>query len=400
MQSMTLHPSRLQLHTICPASTIPALHPIATTSPEATLGTALHHLAASMVTGLHLEAADVARQYGVDAEELEILGRCAWRVWEQLREHFPMPRVEEPLEWSGALGRTLKGRVDLLSLAYTSDANLWASDMPSEARILDWKTTRDSDTDYDAQVRGYAYLTCRRWPTVRRVYAVLAWVREQSWEAQYFHRDDLERWWIEFCQRLERTPLPANPGRWCGYCPRALECPQRQQLLAAVVDSLLPEDDGSSRFDQMVAALGPAPDRGHIYRVCLDQMKLLEGHLEAARAAIRAEVTAAGGSLSAGEGYELRLVEQKRRTILPREAWGELSVILHPDRLMECVTIHKIKVEQAVREQVPEDAPRGAKKEAVEELHRRLEEAGAWSVQVVERLELKRLFRELEQHEQ
>jgi hypothetical protein len=369
------------LATICPASTIPAIHPVVTSSPEATLGTALHHLAAPMVLGQHLEAAGVAALFHVDAGELEILARCAWNVWAQLRDKFPAPMVEEPLELTQASGPKLTGRVDLLSLVYAAEGNLWSRDMPSEARVLDWKTNRDVEADYAAQLKGYAYLACRRWPSIQRVYTVVAWVRDQSWDAEYHTRDSLEHWWMDFSRRLEREPLPYNPGLSCRYCPRALECPARMAMLEQAMGLVLAS-----------TISGQSSDYGRLWMMA----QSLQGELEKVLKMVRAQVAIHGGSLPAGAGYELRLVEQERRMILARQGMAPLLYAIGMERLYDCITIHKTKVEAVVRERVPEDAPRGEKKRAVEDLHQRLEEAEAFAVTKVERLELKRIPNQLE----
>ena len=70
-------------------------------------------------------------------------------------------------------------------------------------RVLDWKTARDADTDYLDQLRAYAYLLLRRYPTAKRVYAVVAWIRHGQWDPIYFERDELEEWWSRLIKHLD-----------------------------------------------------------------------------------------------------------------------------------------------------------------------------------------------------
>lgn len=117
----------------------------------------------------------------------------------------------------------------------------------------------------------------------------------------------------------------------------------------------------------------------------LQRARLVAKAAEDAVEIVRAEVAAAGGSLTLSDGRTLQLTKQERRKIIPEKAWDFLGEALG-FRLTEAVSISKSKVETIFRSMVS----RGRKGAAVADLIKNLEEIDALETETVERLEIVR----------
>lgn len=374
--------------------------------PEADLGTALHDVTSRNVPTiwrageafglleaslqrdmLEEQARQVAPQYSTDPEELGLLSWLAWLRWLEVRDWFPAPQVERAYDCTHPQFLVnLTGHVDILSTIAGQDGHV------DEVRCADWKTGR-LDHDYTAQLKGYAYLALRNNPTAERAFAAIIWVREGKMDGQYYTREELDAWFGALAESIH-GPEVFNPGPHCGWCPRGLTCPAKTAALRQGLEILHDQSVSFATNGSMELPADPV-DRGNLLALLLLQARALESLVSTVTEMVRADVRDHGGSLPLSGG-ELRLYPQEQTRIDPVSGWDALTRSLTTEKALECVTISKTKIEEAVRANVPPHAPRGQKSRDVRSLFERLEAAGALKKQIVERLEIKRQLIPLE----
>lgn len=117
---------------------------------------------------------------------------------------------------------------------------------------------------------------------------------------------------------------------------------------------------------------GNIPVSGIDVKATLEQVKYIESECAAWKRSLRAFIEEEG-AYDNGDGTQIILQAQNRRTILPREAWPILVDAIGEDALSEAMTISITKVEKIVAANAPKTF--GAK--AKRELYDTLVEAGA-----------------------
>lgn len=367
MNAVSIRASRLPLLALCPASAAPG--PVSESAEDgaARMGTAVHAIVTGwIVNGLAADDIDAqAARLGVDPEELGKNARITFAAWSRAAENFPGAQVEVPLVYE-ANGLRLTGHADIVSPPSANDG--------TEARVLDLKTGW-LDVDHSEQLAGYAFLLAKHYTEVDRIYAAVL-RRDFTLDGRYWTRAELGAWYSGLLERLKSATY--RPGFHCWNCPRRLNCDAadsfiRRNVLALVVVDAAGEPLVSSELD------GPA------LAEALDRAKLLEHLCADVREAVRIRVAEAGGVIQTGDGRQLELTRTERRTIVFPAALPVLRAALGDDldRLLE---VSKTRVEAAYKATIR----RGAKGEAVAELIRRLDEAGAIQVKAVERLECRR----------
>ncbi len=368
---LNLRCSRLPLATLCPASVVPPETKIERDDYDARCGTARHTCLTDYVAGRAWDAHAAAAEQRVAVDEVLPVVLAGIECWKAVREHFPQPMVEQDMAYAHE-GAVLRGRADVLSVF----------GLPA-VHIADFKTGR-LDSDYDAQLRGYAFLACET-HEVQLARACL--IRPRAGTADWFEwtREELRGWFGDLRARLEAGDY--RPGEHCGYCPRSLECPARRQQVGFIVEAMLAD----CRFAEGVGLPRPA-DYGEICGRVYDQVRVLEGLCDMARDALRAEVRLAGGQMAIGDGRELVLSQQERREIVYKAGAQILAEAIGDDTLGDLLKVSKTAVEKAVMA----NAPKGCKGKAAKELMGRLESAGAINVTTVERLEARRRLPQLE----
>lgn len=364
--------SSLPIVAACPESAYPPQVAVAFAAPEAALGTAIHATLAEWIRagqeGYQLPVE--ALLPGVEPTEVLALARRAWRQWRELAVDFPDPQVEQSLTL--ASGEISSAHPDIYAVAGT------------EGRILDFKTGR-LDTDYEAQLRGYALLLLEAYPEVEHVRGAVLWIREGDVEVWDWSRAEILDWWATFQER-RRGAEEYRPGSHCAYCRRFHECQGAHVVLrqaALAVGAPASQILASTQTDPPKAALA----MGQVYA----QIKMLRPRLEAAAELVKAAVTQAGGVLALGDGRELRLEKQEQKRISAAEGWDVLAKHFGEETLRTLVTIAKGKLEDAVRA----GAPRGQKGQAVTDLLERLDQAGALDRVVVTQLHMRRVTSQL-----
>ena len=369
-QLLSIRASHMPLVSACAASTLvvdgePRLDSGGESVAPANLGTATHLCLTEHIKGNRLDWSDVANNYGVDSDELAKLARWGLDCWGELRQWYPQPDVEVPLEFTDeSNGIRLTGHVDVLSVT------------PEQIRLADFKSGW-VDADATQQLRAYGWLALHKFPTVPEVYAALVRFRDRRADGWVWSREQLTDWYSRFVEHLAgRTgPDPYNPGPHCRFCPRGAVCPAKTQLIAQAAHALtMMNGDGLPVEPARLAEL-------------VDKMALLTTVIDSARKLIKSTVQAAGGSLALGDGRELTVTTQDRRTLrvnadvrdylaekLPAEQWGQV------------VKASITELEKAVKSGVK----RGGKGEAWMKTVADIEERDGIEVKQIERLEVRR----------
>lgn len=258
--------------------------------------------------------------------------------------------------------------------------------MPKVIRLLDFKTGC-KNTDYTAQLKGYAFLALQKYPHADSAYACIIWIRSQEVEGWEWSRADLQQWYIDLAERLKDDRY--SPGSHCGYCGRSLTCPAHAAQLRRAVNALVVSDDAGE--DLVSPNL-----TGTEYAALIERCKLVESLCDDVRVAVKARVAAAGGRMPTGDGRELVITQQQRQSITFEAGWDVLAAEgLCTLEVREAVTIPKAVVERAAMAR----APRGQKTEAAKAIMAKLAEAGAVETKVIERLEIVRANQAIEEQE-
>lgn len=368
-QTIKIRASSLPLISLCTASTVEVGPVLGGGSNDAAdLGTAVHEALAIAIAKPNefRRTADVcdlaaqsARAHGVDVDDARQMAAWGWKAWESVRSHFPDPQPEVEMRFEEH-GLVLTGHADVLST------------LPDEVRVLDFKTGR-VDADPAEQVKGYCWLALQDNPGATGAYGASLRTRDQIIDGAHYTRDELASWWGKLSKRMHTERALYRPGRWCGQCSRGLTCPAKTLMLAQAAKMLGAE-----------WSAGRTPDeRGELF----DMAKLIVAQAEAAIELLRAETEANGGRLSIGDGRELRLTDQQRRTIEPEVGLPVLRTMLSEEEIYGAMKISKTACEDAVKA----GAGRGAKAAAARELCERLEAAEAFNVQTITKLEVKRV---------
>lgn len=364
--------SSLPLLARCPGSALQEDAPLNAQTVEALVGTAVHRVLTSRISGQPVEpesairelpAADLDR---IDPNEVDLLCRLGWQCWEKLQVHFPAPQVEVPLDFSDPENHLhLQGHADVLSVI---------DEVPGyEVRVLDFKTGWGSKAQgHSDQVKGYA-LAALEQTGAKAAYTSVVHIRSGEAQGEYFTRSELWAWYSALLERLRTVAYDEGPH--CRYCPRSASCPALANRLRSVGHLLL-DLNGEDR-------LYSAP--ADVLASLLEGMKLMEQAIAKGREIIKARLAAADGVLPLSDGRVLKLETQKKRPLIPLLAWEPLASELGEEKLIECCSIHKDQVAQALRDK----APKGQKGLAVSSMLHELDRLGALGLETVEHITVK-----------
>lgn len=359
--------SSLPLASRCAASLVKP--EIETDSAEGELGSAVHWMLAKMVHGERPTVDEALNLWPrVDRDELGRLYRAGCFCWPQIQERFPDPWTEmelvAPLD-DAEPAVALQGHVDVVDY---SQGEIW---------VADWKSGY-LDHDHEEQVRAYCWLAMQavKLDTAR---ACVIRLRDCAGDYYSYTRDELATWWQARCEQLRRQSLYVA-GEHCRWCKRAYECPaNRQRLIVGL--HVLANDERLHRGEAL-----SGEDLGKLYWHAKAVGDLVEHSLKA----IKAQVAGCGGHVPIGNGQALELTEQKQVRILPTSgAMRLLEERIGPERTYACLTIGKTKVLDEVKVQAPPG--RGQKTAAVTEIMASLEQVGAVTTNIVQKLEIKRV---------
>lgn len=375
----TIRASRLPLALSCPASQLPPATALADDSPESRLGSAVHQALAVLVRdggGSFPETIeDAAAEWRCDLQEC---ARLAWNgraAWARLAELFAAPEIEcELFAWDEAERLKLTGHVDVLSPTFEDGI-----------RILDWKTGH-ADENHEQQMRAYIWLALRTYTGHEFAEAYVVRLREMTVDTYRWTRRELDHWYagvVRDTADVERY----RPGRHCGFCPRRIECVATRDATVAAITGLIaaePRLPNRLRWDDAVID-------GY------DRLRLVEAACDRARELIRADVAFSGGSVTASDGRTLTLTRQDRQEIDAGRAWPILEQRFGLDAVAAAAKLTKT----AVTGLAMDAAPYGKKGSAAKEIMERLDQAGAVTINSIERLEVKRgsNSREIAEHD-
>lgn len=355
---ISLRCSGLPLLFLCPQSANDDLR-VSTANDASALGSAAHEAMESVVYGRAVDTAGIARRWSVDEDELGVMVHFGRVAWKELSPSFPDPETEVEVSthtFQVPFGMT--GHIDLVSI----------SPDRKRASILDYKTGR-IDGDYFHQLAGYAACLILG-QGFDHITASVVWLRDQDVETYVFTVQDIEAWMLRLISVLSQRNGEYRTGSHCAYCPRSHSCPAIAASGRAAVAMFGREDMSAESMAATLQEMPPA-DRVKLYR----QAKLVEELAKSAKAAVRLNVIQNGGVLDAGDGRELRIVEENgKRVINTLGAWPIIESLDLSD--IESATILTISAAE-LDDVVANKAGNGNGAAARRELAIKLEDAGA-----------------------
>lgn len=342
----TIRCSSLPLAFLCPGSVHGDLL-IDEANAPADDGTAVHFGLARVVSGMDAQAAHdlmLIEHPACNAGEVTPLFWAGVKMWNQIREWMPEPRVEVERIIGG-----LSGHDDIESTVGETCA------------IVDWKSSR-KDQDYKAQGFGYAWLFLSVNPGVDVVTVHIAWLRTQEIESYTVTRARADEWYQELQATVINWAGKYRSGPHCEHCPRRASCPAITAMARSAVEMFAP-----GKVFTLATCTGP--ELAEFFR----RVKLLQGLLKDAESAARLEISGRG-EVDDGAGGVIHFVSTAgNREIDPLKAWDVLTGRFSDAEMATIVDIGVGKMEKAIKAK----APKGKGAAAIRELSEALEAAGA-----------------------
>ncbi len=220
----------------CHLSLLPIGNPYNPTSSEAIEGRAKHEALSHLPQGAVPPLEEIADRYGVDTDELRRAVAAGRRALDDLAPYLRLGEgqvfVEVRLE-----SDICRGTGDLVVAVYEAEVLV-------ALIVLDWKTGWGQDR-HPQQLRGYAHCAVQRfgWPSSGIVTLFEVWTAHRQTLTTNLDRRQLTAFAGELAQILEmagHSPgrLRANPGDHCKWCPRRVDCPDRDRWLRESVTAL------------------------------------------------------------------------------------------------------------------------------------------------------------------
>lgn len=372
-ETIKLRCSSLDRAADCPASTINPSVKIEVANEAGSLGSGAHEHNAEMVNDRRVDVDELAEKWfnGGDKDDfirfrdqLSKLCGLSRGAWKRLRDHFPNPEAEVEMEYlDEEFNILLTGHADLLSMVGTV-----------AARILDWKSGW-ADREHSNQVRGYAFLLCKRNPAIETVTVHVLNLRRGELDTQEYTREELEAWWRGLAAAVVTMRDTHRPSpEACGFCQRRHECAARAKLLGQAIVLL-------DEMREHQSPLAVAPEQ---LATILEQARMIESFCETVRGLVKESVVSAGGVISLEDGRELAIEVGEKRQIDFAAAEGVIQAKLG-DRWREAVKI----VNKDVEKLVGETAPYRGKGKAIKEFWNELADADAIQFVPVETLKIR-----------
>lgn len=322
-------------------------------------GTAVHEAGSNIVRGVEFGTQDLAARYGLD----------------DAAKRRMLYMIGVIFRWWGRHGE-----------AFCRD--------DGTLRVLDFKTTRLKDVQYDPQLREYLWLggRCTRsgrgliteisledgdisgHPDVMFVpdvlmqgqYIILFLDDETHAVSPLLSPQEIRDHHTEYVAGIEQWDRKTYcPGGHCHYCGRSSVCPERQTYLANTVRSF-----GLPSLDRIGAIVGRLSDAQCVQ--VWDPIGMAIKVLEEARSIIKLRAIAHGNTL-AGDGRKLVVEEQIRHPLKALPAWPILQEYLTDAELAPAVSISKMVALGAIAAK----APRGQKGKLKEKVEAELAAADA-----------------------
>jgi hypothetical protein len=311
-----------------------------------------------------IELVEISRKWGADPEELKIQAFIGLQLWARVRDRFVDAQAEVPLSAPFDLGDgviiELTGNLDALAVKRRI------------AALGDWKFGR-IDKNHANQVKGYQALVLANYPEVEKVYGFVGWAlgtepgSGPDVEDYVMTRDGMWEWLELLKAEVLRWDGVYHPGEQCAFCARAYGCPA--MVAMARRDVLVLGDPEMS-----VKIAGGLQDLDNLELISLYRRgRVLDKVMENVDKAVRARVDAAGGWLPDGEGRELRFIGQSKRRLDPEKARPVLETVLTKEEIVSVTELRASRIDELVADKTP----RGHKKQAIEDLEKALQAAGA-----------------------
>jgi hypothetical protein len=259
---------------------------------------------------------------------------------------FPNALTEVEMQIIGH-GMLVTGHADIVSVTDTV------------ARSGDWKFGW-KDSDYGAQLRGYAAIILLEHPELTEATSTVLWVRDCEIENYTMGRAEAEQWLADLSQHVRHWDGVYHPGNHCEWCPRAHACDAAAAASRRTIQAFQaePRDLSTMTADELFDLLEMARSAE---RYAKRAIELIRGHVVCA------------GTLT-GEHYELTIKNQQHRYLRPIEGFNVLQDAgFDDDDLAQVMSLSLTEAANVVKAK----AKRGKGAAAIRELNASLEEAGA-----------------------
>ena len=371
----TIRASKLPLNFACHASTIEPKIKIESTHPLALMGSAIHEVQSKIIVQ-NLEAIPdlypIAKKYGIDdMKEFAILAWAGLRAWSYLRGRGVQPLGTEIFMESVIGGHKLSGTSDFIGKQEIEDHG-------KVAIVIDWKSGYVQQ-DATNQLMGYLYMFMEKHgEEFESAKIITVHIRSGDIDPVEVSKSDLDQWGKKFVEVMEDDQV-YNPTEFCGFCPRAHECPARTTFVQNTILSLSLASENRGLSDPLLLA--------ELYPKVKVIQRVLESYDSALKMAVQEH-----GHLELPDGRFLVFDESERETIDPAKMMGPLEKRFGKDLfgiLCESgsLTIGKTKLMDAVKKQ----ARKGMKGKEAESCMEELRDAGAVTTKTVRRLIPKKL---------
>lgn len=330
-------------------------------------GNAVHRFLAAKVRGIDLDPGSLAREHGVDEDEVRMLCSMGLKALGELRKYLDtagaVMQTEVPVAADLPGGVRVVGTADLLGKAGKT------------AFVADYKSGR-LDSDYTHQLLGYGYAALETLGDVEEVIVITIWLREGVWDVERLTPAQLRSWAEEFSRRCRNGRGTFNPGEHCLYCRRGTSCPGRRELVHAAIKDLTVKGVNVIEWTpETRKALGPAI--GEMY----GRAKLIEKAAADFKETIRADIQQ-HGPLSIGGGRRLALTPVNRRSLDVAKARPVLAGWLSPAEIDAATKLSAAAAEDAAIAKAAHGQGAATKRA----LSAALEQAGAVTVTVTHQL--------------
>lgn len=322
-------------------------------NPAASMGSALHEIAAEMLTNGYEVPEDLspyADKWGVeDLKELRIL---AFMVKDFLvnsgymagGEHFIEKRLEY-MTHCDTFGEDKKAPDDY-ALSGHPDAYVLIDEHntgnPNVCIVLDWKSTRLKDVDYRAQMKTYCVLVGARNPHIEKYITCTVYVRDREVDIREYSIAQIDQFEYEFENRvaLWNTRKPKYvAGPHCRFCPRALFCDaQVLEARRAVQIFLDMEEMPEDATDDLLVQ---AYQNGQL---------ATKRYNNEFRTFVKARMVASGADIVGDEAKITLRQDRPKENIVYKKAQKVLEAWLTPDELYEggIISVGKTKLMDAI----------------------------------------------------
>ena len=315
MNELRTRASALPLFFLCPESSRTEdevegeIVRVDSAGPLAALGNAVHEYAAAWVNGDELPIDNIAKNYGVEEDDLAPLCGAVRNRWESIKKSWANCEVvmtEQKLNFE------LEDEHTKLTITGTSDIVGCEEEMLA---VGDWKSGF-LHTDHFHQLMGYAYGALQQWggPKTKAVVMMTILLRSFDVDIVRVTVDELKDWATVMLKQARNGIGEFKPGTHCAYCPRATNCPGKIAHDSSMMVSL-------GQMNETVPAVNDWTNDNHLtfgpsVVEVLRQIKYWGDNMDAIKVFVKEKIVEFG-PLPDGSGRGYKIVEQNRRSLKP-----------------------------------------------------------------------------------